>query len=73
MNKQTVINFFGTQIAVARALGLAKSTISEWPDPIPEGQAWKLQVLTGGKLQVDPAAYRKPKGGALVKLGKRKI
>jgi hypothetical protein len=65
MDKQTVIKHFGSQIAVARALGLSKSTISEWPDPIPEGQAWKLQVLTGGKLQVDQSVYRK--------LGKSKI
>jgi hypothetical protein len=59
MLKTTVIAHFGTQTAVARALGITKGAISLWGDVIPEGRAYQVQAVTGGKLRVDAALYPK--------------
>ena len=58
MRKSDVIaHFGGTQTKVAEALGITKSAVSQWPDVIPEGMAYKLQVITAGMLRVDPSLY----------------
>jgi transcriptional regulator with XRE-family HTH domain len=60
MKKQTVIEHFGgSQVDVAKALGISKSAVSQWDEVIPEGVAYKLQVMTAGVLRVDPAMYAK--------------
>ena len=59
MLKETAIKHFGSAAEVGRALGRSPSAITEWPDVIPEGMAYKLQVITGGLLRVDPALYLK--------------
>jgi transcriptional regulator with XRE-family HTH domain len=60
MKKDDVIRHFGgTQVKVAEALGITKSAVSQWPETVPEGIAYKLQVITGGMLRVDPAVYEK--------------
>ncbi len=60
MNKTDVIRHFGgSQVKVAEALGISKSAVSQWDDVIPEGVAYKLQVMTAGVLRVDPAMYAK--------------
>ncbi len=50
-------HFGGNRAAVARALGITRGAVSLWGKVVPEGSAYKLQVLTGGVLQVDPRAY----------------
>ena len=60
MKKADVISHFGTESAVAEALEISRQAVNKWPDVVPEGIAYKLQVLTAGHLRVDPAAYRKP-------------
>jgi transcriptional repressor of cell division inhibition gene dicB len=58
MKKSDVIDHFGgSQIKVAKALGITKSAVSQWKEVIPEGAAYKLQVMTAGVLRVDPALY----------------
>ena len=60
MNKSDVIKHFGgSQVKVAEALGISKSAVSQWDSVIPEGVAYKLQVMTAGVLRVDPAMYAK--------------
>lgn len=61
MLKQTAIEHFGGAVGLARAIGRTVQAIGEWPEIIPEGMAYKIQVITGGKLQVDPALYGKAK------------
>ncbi len=58
MHKKDVIEHYGTQEEAARALDLTRQAVSAWPDIVPEGVAYKLQVLTGGKLRVRPELYR---------------
>lgn len=59
MDKALVIKHFGSQSAAARALGITKAAVSHWGAVVPEGIAYKLQVMTGGMLRVDPMAYSK--------------
>ena len=59
MLKETAIKHFGSAAELGRAIGRTPSAVTEWPDTIPEGMAYKIQVITGGKIQVDPALYLK--------------
>jgi len=52
MTKADVIKFFGSQSAVAKALGVSKQAVGSWGEQIPEGRAYQIQVITGGKLKV---------------------
>lgn len=57
MKKQDVIKHFGTQLAVAKALGVSAAAVSKWPGLIPELQAMKLERITDGKLKYNPELY----------------
>ena len=57
MNKRDVIAYFGSHGKAAQALNLTSQAISMWKDPIPEGIAYKVQVMSKGRLRVDPAQY----------------
>lgn len=50
MTKQQAIDHFGSATALAKACGVTASAVSQW-DSIPEGQQYKLQILTGGVLK----------------------
>lgn len=60
MLKADVERHFGTQLAIAEALGISVQAVSQWGEIIPEGRAYKLESLTGGVLKVDPSLYRRP-------------
>lgn len=57
MNKQDVLRHFGGVSATARALGIGRSAVSQWPELIPEGRAWQVEAVTRRKLRVDPSDY----------------
>jgi hypothetical protein len=59
MKKAEAVAHFGSELKLAAALKISKQAVNKWPDVVPEGTAYKLQVLTGGRLQVDPSLYRK--------------
>jgi hypothetical protein len=59
MLKALAIQHFGTATALARALNITVQAVSDWGDFVPEGRAYKLQVVTGGLLRVDPSLYDK--------------
>lgn len=59
MLKSTVLKYYGTGAAVARALKISSAAVTQWPDVIPEKQAYRLQVLTKRVLKVDPSLYEK--------------
>ena len=58
MLRKDAVKLFGSQVNVARVLGLTRAAVSAWGEIVPEGQAYKLQVVTGGKIKVDPRKYR---------------
>lgn len=59
MRKETVIEHFGSAQAVATVLDISRQAVGDWGEIIPEGAAYKLQVITAGKLRVDTADYPK--------------
>jgi len=66
MLKSDVIRHFGGQGATARALGITKGAVSQWPDIVPRGSAYQIESITRGKLRVEPAVYAtKKKSGDL--------
>ena len=50
---------FGNRRKLAEALGITSQAVSQWAKrgQIPEGMAYKLEVITGGALKVNPADY----------------
>ena len=63
MLKTSAILYFGSASALARALDITAAAVSDWGEIVPEGKAYKLQVLTAGALQVDPSMYEKRTAG----------
>jgi len=57
MTKTEALNYFGSQGAMARALGCGQSTISEWFE-IPEGRQYQIELATKGRLKADKPALR---------------
>lgn len=59
MWKSSVYRYYKSFKAIAKAVGISKSAVSQWPDLIPEGMAYKIESITGGKLKVRARLYRK--------------
>jgi hypothetical protein len=57
MRKTDVITHFGSIGATAKAVGITTAAIRQWDEIIPRGSAYTIQVITGGRLQVDPSVY----------------
>ena len=64
MRKTEAVDHFGSQRALAAALGITEQAVSLWDELVPEGRAYQLESITGGKLRVDPASYHTPKHSA---------
>lgn len=64
MRKLDAVNHFGSQRALADALGISEQAVSMWDELIPEGRAYQLESITGGKLKADPRTYRRVKNPA---------
>lgn len=58
MFKKEVIEFFGTQAETAKALGIERQAVHQWPEIIPIGRAYQVQVVTNQKLKVDEKLYK---------------
>lgn len=57
MKRSKAIEYFGSQVNLAKGLGITKSSVSQWSDLVPEKQALKLDRITGGQLKYDPTYY----------------
>lgn len=55
MNKSDVLSYFGGVAATAKALGISHVAVSKWGDTIPQGRAYQIEVVTGGKLKANPS------------------
>lgn len=53
MKTELAVDYFGTKAAIADALGIKRSAVSQWGETIPKGRAYQIEVLTDGKLKVD--------------------
>lgn len=61
MTKEQAIKHFGTQQALADALGVRSPTISGWRNGIPHIHQLRLERMTRRKLKADPSVWG-PKG-----------
>ncbi|WP_339617224.1 Cro/CI family transcriptional regulator [uncultured Gilvimarinus sp.] len=52
MTKTEVLAHYKTGKAVAEALGLSESAVSQWPEVIPRLRAFELERITQGALKV---------------------
>jgi transcriptional repressor of cell division inhibition gene dicB len=52
-------HFGGTDSSVAKSLGITRSAVWQWGEIVPERIAYKVQIITGGALRVDPSLYEK--------------
>ncbi|HBM3085062.1 Cro/CI family transcriptional regulator [Klebsiella michiganensis] len=57
MKKSIVVEFYGSQRAVAEVLGVSDQSISAWREIIPERAALKLERITKGSLKYDASLY----------------
>lgn len=59
MTRDQALEYFGGVCALARALGVSTSSVSEWcrrrgeGKPIPDVQQFAIERLSGGRLKVD--------------------
>ena len=47
------INFFGSESALAKALGIKPSSVYDWRDVVPDLRQLQLESLTHGELKAD--------------------
>ena len=52
MTTEEAVKFYGTKTAVADALGISKSCVTEWGNEPPMLRQYQLQELTKGKLKL---------------------
>lgn len=59
MKKADVIAHFGSQTAVAEALGISQASVAQWGDEVPSLRQLQIQALTLGKLRASPDVFDK--------------
>jgi hypothetical protein len=59
MRTSDVLQHFGDSHEAAKAIGITRQAVEQWGEAVPEGTAYKIQVLTGGRLQVDQSLYQR--------------
>lgn len=53
MKTSMAIAHFKTATALAKALGISKSSVSQWGDNVPPLRAYQLERITNGQLMAD--------------------
>ena len=53
MTKDEALAYYGTQVKLAKALGITQAAVSKWPEQVPLLRQYELERLTGGALKVD--------------------
>ncbi|PKH62183.1 Cro/Cl family transcriptional regulator [Shewanella sp. Choline-02u-19] len=53
MKKVVAIDYFGSQVKLAAAIGVSQAAISKWGDDVPALRAFQIERLTHGALQVN--------------------
>jgi DNA-binding transcriptional regulator YdaS (Cro superfamily) len=51
MLTRDAIVHFGSQAALARALGITQPSVAGWGDVVPLGRQYQLEVITSGALR----------------------
>jgi hypothetical protein len=45
MKKETAIKLAGSQVSLARLLGISQAAVCVWKEDIPQARVWQLKVL----------------------------
>lgn len=66
MRKQNVIEHFGSQAALARALGVKPQSVDSWGETVPPLRQIQIEKLTGGKFKAGASVFAtKPADGGI--------
>jgi DNA-binding transcriptional regulator YdaS (Cro superfamily) len=60
MRTSDVVEHFGTQKAIADALGIKPPSVSDWGEFVPPLRQLQIEALTGGKLRADASILPAP-------------
>jgi transcriptional repressor of cell division inhibition gene dicB len=60
LKARAIAHFDNSPVAVARALGITRSAVNQWPELVPLKSALRLQAITDGALTVDMEVYELP-------------
>jgi DNA-binding transcriptional regulator YdaS (Cro superfamily) len=69
MRTQEAVDHFGSQVALAQAIGVKQNTVSGWSEYPPMSRQIDIEVATSGKLKAELSedarrVLAKPKAGA---------
>ncbi len=53
MRTKDAVNFYGSQSALARALGIAQASVAGWGEYPPDPRQLQIQKVTRGKLKAE--------------------
>lgn len=59
MRTAEVIEHFGSQAAVARALNIKPPSVAEWGETVPPLRQLQIEKITGGKFKAAPDVFEK--------------
>lgn len=51
MKTSDAVRYFGTQAALAKALGIKRQSINDWGDTVPLARQYQIERMTRGKLK----------------------
>lgn len=58
MKKASAVQFYGSERALAKVLGISHQAVNRWNEIVPIKQAWKLERKSAGKLSMRLSDYR---------------
>ena len=61
MKTLDAVKFYGSRQKLADILGISRQAVYAWGTYVARGAAYRLQVMTGGKLVVDETKYKRRK------------
>lgn len=51
LSTDTAVEYFGSKVNLAKALGITRAAITSWKEHVPELRAYQLEAITQGKLK----------------------
>jgi DNA-binding transcriptional regulator YdaS (Cro superfamily) len=66
-----VLSFFGSQSAIARALGIKQPSVNKWKTTgVPDGMQLLIEEVSGGVLHADSEAFSRHNKGVKATLSR---
>ena len=54
MRTQEAVDHFGSQAALAKALGIKQQSVADWGDEVPPLRQLQIEKITNGELRANP-------------------